>query len=70
MINSLNQRISVEWAARRVVLLDSEERFEDSFAITQEFCEWTTCLNTYPEGIKASTMMVPNFQRKKFNYFH
>jgi hypothetical protein len=43
------------------------ERYEDSYAISQEFCEWITCINTYPEGIKASTLKVPDFQRENFD---
>ena len=54
---SFNKRISIAscWAASRIALLDSVERYEDSYAISQEFCEWITCINTYPEGLKAST---------------
>jgi len=37
------------------------------WAISQEFCEWITCLNTYPEGVKASTLKVPNFQKEIFD---
>ena len=33
----------------------------------QEFCEWITCINTYPEGLKASTLQVPNFQKESFD---
>ena len=43
------------------------ERYEDSYAISQEFCEWITCINTYPEGVKASTLQVPDFQRENFD---
>ena len=66
---SFNKRISIAscWAASRIVLLDSVERYEDSFAISQEFCEWITCMNTYPEGVKASTLKVPRFQRENFD---
>ena len=63
------KRISIAscWAASRIALLDSVERYEDSYAISQEFCEWITCMNTYPEGIKASTLHVPNFQKEIFD---
>ncbi len=64
-----NKRISIAscWAASRIALLDSVERYEDSYAINQEFCEWITCINTYPEGIKASTLKVPDFQKEIFD---
>ena len=66
---SFNKRISIAscWAASRIALLDSVERYEDSYAISQEFCEWITCINTYPEGVKASTLQVPDFQRENFD---
>ena len=66
---SFNKRISIAscWAASRIALLDSVERYEDSYAISQEFCEWITCINTYPEGIAASTLKVPNFQKESFD---
>ena len=69
MSASFNKRISIAscWAASRIALLDSVERYEDSYAINQEFCEWITCVNTYPEGIKASTLKVPNFQKEIFD---
>ncbi len=66
MSASFNKRISIAscWAASKIAFLDSVERYEDSYAINQEFCEWITCINTYPEGIKASTLKVPNFQEE------
>ena len=66
---SFNKRISIAscWAASRIALLDSVERYEDSYAISQEFCEWITCINTYPEGLRASTLQVPNFQKENFD---
>ncbi len=69
MDSCFNKRISIAncWAASRIALLDSVERYEDSYAINQEFCEWITCINTYPEGVKASTLKVPNFQKEIFD---
>ena len=64
-----DKRISIAscWAASRIALLDGVERYEDSYAISQEFCEWITCINTYPEGLEASTLKVPNFQKEIFD---
>ena len=66
---SFNKRISIAscWAASRIALLDGVERYEDSYAISQEFCEWITCINTYPEGLKASTLKVPHFQKENLD---
>ena len=61
---NINQRISIAWAAQRVSYLDSLKRYEDSYAVSQEFCEWTTCLNVYPEGLKAATLNVPDFNKE------
>ena len=59
----IRQRITIAWAAQRVTYLDSLKRYEDSYAVSQEFCEWTTCLNVYPEGLKSSTLNVPDFNK-------
>jgi len=69
IMKAFNKRISIAscWAASRIALLDSVERYEDSYAISQEFCEWITCINTYPEGIKASTLKVPKFKKEIFD---
>ena len=66
---SFNKRISIAscWAASRIALLDSVERYEDSYAITQEFCEWITCINTCSEGLKDATLHVPNFHKESFD---
>ena len=66
---SFKKRISIAscWAASRIALLDGVERYEDSYAISQEFCEWITCINTYPEGLKASTLIVPDFQKENLD---
>ena len=61
---NLSQRITIAWAAQRVVYLDSLKRYEDNYAVSQEFCEWTTCLNVSPEGIKAATLNFPDFNKE------
>ena len=58
------QRLIIVWASQRVNYLDSSHRYEDSYAVSQEFCEWTTSLNTHPDGLKNSTLKVPNFDRE------
>ena len=61
---NISQRITIAWAAQRVSYLDSLKRYEDSYAVSQEFCEWTTCLNVYPEGLKSATLNVPDFKKE------
>ena len=61
MNTSLERRITVAccWASSRVSVLDSLERYEDSYAVTQEFCEWITCLGQNDERLEASVLSVP-----------
>ena len=61
---NISQRITIAWAAKRVSYLDSLNSYEDSYAVSQEFCEWTTCLNVYPEGLKSATLNVPDFDKE------
>ena len=61
---NIRQRITIAWAAQRVTYLDNLKRYEDSYAVSQEFCEWTTCLNVYPEGLKSATLNVPDFNKE------
>ena len=58
------QRLIIAWAAQRVTYLDKLHRYEDSYSVSQEFCEWTTSLNVYPEGLKATTLRVPTFKKE------
>ena len=60
----ISQRIIIVWATQRVNYLDELQRYEDSYAISQEFCEWTTSLNVYPEGLQAATLKVPTFNKE------
>ena len=61
---NITQRRIIKWATQRVSYLDSLQRYEDSFAVSQEFCEWTTSFNVYPEGLKAATLNVPDFNKE------
>ena len=61
------RRISVAtcWASTRIAVLDSAERYEDSYAITQEFCEWITCIGDHPDELEESVLMVPTCPSKR-----
>ena len=61
MDKSLERRIQIAscWASSRISLLDSVERYEDSYAITQEFCEWITCLGDKSDQLKSSVLKFP-----------
>jgi len=58
---SLKRRITVAntWATTRIALLDSLERYEDSYAITEEFREWITCIGESPDHLEDSVLKVP-----------
>ena len=59
-----SQRLIIAWAALRVTYLYKLHRYEDSYAVSQEFCEWTTSFNEYPEGLQAATLKVPTFNKE------
>tara|TARA_Y100001968_G_scaffold323113_1_gene360267 strand:+ start:133 stop:378 length:246 start_codon:yes stop_codon:yes gene_type:complete len=61
MKQSLRKRINVAscWATTRIAFLDKSERYEDSYAITQEFCEWITSLEEDTQYLQASVLEVP-----------
>jgi len=58
---SLQRRITVAncWASTRIAVLDSMERYEDSYAITQEFREWITSNGEHPRHLEDSVLKVP-----------
>ena len=60
----ITQHLIIKWATQRVTYLDNLQRYEDSYAVSQEFCEWTTSFNVYPEGLKAATLKVPTFKKE------
>ena len=59
---SLKRRINIAscWSSSRIALLDSVERYEDSYAITQEFREWITCTNGHTKTLKNSVLKFPS----------
>tara|TARA_Y100001968_G_C19332362_1_gene704994 strand:+ start:984 stop:1190 length:207 start_codon:yes stop_codon:yes gene_type:complete len=60
----VNQRFIIAWACKRVVHLDNASNYEDSYALSQEFCEWTTSIDSYPELLVSTTLKVPKFNKK------
>ena len=59
---SLQRRITVAkcWATSRIAVLDGHERYEDSYAITQEFREWITSIEEHPEHLEESVLQMPH----------
>ena len=58
---AMERRVSVAtgWASTRIAFLDKKELYEESYAITQEFREWITCMGENNEMLQASVMAVP-----------
>ena len=64
---ALERRVSVAtcWASTRIAVLDSTERYEDSYAVSQEFCEWITCIGEDDEMLEQSVLMAPRMPSKR-----
>ena len=62
MDSSLERRIAIasSWASNRISMLDAFEKFEDSYALTQEFREWIICSSQHPEQLENSCLKLPN----------
>ncbi|WP_255004436.1 hypothetical protein [Cyanobium sp. HWJ4-Hawea] len=52
--------VAVSWALARVATHDSLERYEESYALSEEFREWLLCLDDHPELLETTVLMVPN----------
>ena len=65
---AMERRVSVAtgWASTRIAVLDSEERYEDSYAVTQEFREWITCLGENNEMLEESVHAAPRNPDKRY----
>ena len=65
---AMERRVSVAtgWASTRIAVLDSEERYEDSYAVTQEFREWITCMGQNQSLLDENTLVVPRNPRKRY----
>ncbi|MGB1197017.1 MAG: hypothetical protein ACPG3W_10105 [Synechococcus sp.] len=64
---ALERRVSVAtcWATTRIAVLDSAERYEDSYALTQEFREWILCIGEHPELLEDSVMSLKQTNGKR-----
>jgi len=54
----------VAWASLRAIHLYNLKRFEDSYAVSQEFIEWTSSFVVYSDAPKVSILKVPNFDKE------
>ena len=65
---AMERRVSVAtgWASTRIAVLDSEERYEDSYAVTQEFREWITSMGEDQSLLDVNTLVVPRNPSKRY----
>ena len=58
---AMERRVTVAtgWASTRIAVLDKDERYEDSYSITQEFQEWITSIGEDVSILEANVMPVP-----------
>ena len=63
---AMERRVNVATtcATTRVSYLDKHERYEDSYAITQEFREWITCIGENVSMLN-NTILTPPTDSKK-----
>ena len=62
MNGAIHRRLTVAvcWALARRAALDEQERYEESFALNEEFREWLLCLEDNPALLQGSVLMVPS----------
>ena len=63
---AMERRINVatNWASTRIAYLDKAERYEDSYAITQEFREWITCIGENVSLLDDTILITPISSKK------
>ena len=64
---AMERRVSVAtgWASTRIAVLDKEERYEDSYAVTEEFREWNTCMGENEAMLEDNVLTVPRNPSKR-----
>ena len=62
MKNFLRRRIDIAtcWASNRISVMDTLEKYEDSYAIAEEFREWILHIGENDENIKDSFLNFPS----------
>ena len=62
MSDFLRRRIDVAtcWATNRISFMDTQEKYEDSYAIAEEFREWILHIGEENETLRNSVLNFPN----------
>ena len=66
MNHFLRRRVDIAtcWATNRISAMDSLERYEDSYAIAEEFREWILHIGEDNENLKQSVLNFPKELKK------
>ena len=61
MKNFIRRRLDIAtcWATNRISVMDTLERYEDSYAIAEEFREWIMHIGENNENLKDSLLTFP-----------
>ena len=62
MTNFIRKRVDVAtcWATNRISVMDTLEKYEDSYAIAEEFREWILHMGENDENLRDSFLNFPN----------
>ena len=63
-MNDNQYKAIVAWASLRSINLYNLHKYEDSYAVSQEFLEWTSSYFIHSDEIKASILKIPNFNKE------
>ena len=69
MNNFLRRRIDIAtcWATSRISVMDTLEKYEDSYAIAEEFWEWILHIGENNENLKDSVLNFPKELNELFD---
>ena len=69
MSNFIRKRIDVAtcWATNRISVMDTLEKYEDSYAISEEFREWILHIGEENENLKNTVLNFPNELKELLN---
>ena len=69
MENFIHKRIDIAtcWATNRISVLDTLEKYEDSYAIAEEFREWILHIGEKNENFKDSVLNFPKELKELFD---
>ena len=69
MNNFLRRRITIAtcWATNRISVMDTLEKYEDSYAIAEEFREWILNIGEDNENLNNSVLNFPKELKELFD---